>query len=187
VNDGRSGIPDGFGALGTGRYGSAAPHPKGEIWCATLTKATRDLATALGDKAHAYAIAWQSVVDGLKLTPRNPSFLDARDAIVAAIDDLRAGGLITDAEHAQTRRAFWVAFAHFEMGVNASSAGASLSGIVGDTMLPDDVAAEIVVGRRETDDAPPHLSCVDDVVASASACWDNHPRAWRAKPCNDTN
>jgi hypothetical protein len=32
-----------------------------------------------------------------------------------------------------------------EMGTNASSLGASLSGIVGDKTLPDDVAAEIEV------------------------------------------
>ena len=34
-------FPDGFGALGTGRY-TGGPHAIGEIWCATLTKATRD-------------------------------------------------------------------------------------------------------------------------------------------------
>jgi extracellular elastinolytic metalloproteinase len=137
-------FPDGFGALGTGRY-TGGPHAIGEIWCATLTKATRDLGSALDDKPRAYAIAWQSVVDGLKVTAANPSFLDARDAIADAIEDLKVVGLITEEEHRKTRQAFWKAFVHFEMGTNASSLGASLSGIAGDKTLPDDVAAEIEV------------------------------------------
>ena len=137
-------FPDGFSALGTGRY-MGGPHAIGEIWCATLTKATRDLAASLNDKPRACAIAWQSVVDGLKVTAANPSFLDARDAIVDAIEDLHAGGLITEDEHRKTRQAFWKAFAHFEMGNNATSQGASLIGIVGDDTLPPEVAAEIEV------------------------------------------
>jgi hypothetical protein len=52
-------------------------------------------------------------------------------------------GLITADEHRKTRQAYWKAFAHFEMGTNASSLEASLSGIVSDQTLPDDVAAEI--------------------------------------------
>ena len=91
---------------------------------------------SLNDKPRAYAIAWQSVVDGLKVTAANPSFLDTRDAIVDAIEDLHAGGLITEDEHRKTRQAFWKAFAHFEMGNNATSQGASLIGIVGDDTLP---------------------------------------------------
>jgi hypothetical protein len=43
--------------------------------------AVRDLALALAAKPRAYAIAWQCVIDGLKLAAANPSFLDARDAI----------------------------------------------------------------------------------------------------------
>lgn len=136
-------FPDRFDALGTGRY--VGPHAIGEIWCATLTMAIRDLALALDAKPRAYAIAWQSVVDGLKLTAANPSFLDARDAIIDAIDDLQAGGLITKDEHKATRQSFWKAFAHFRMGTNASSRGASLFNIVGDDTLPADVAADIVV------------------------------------------
>jgi hypothetical protein len=37
------------------------------------------------------------------------------------------------------RRAGWEAFAHFGMGINASSNGASLDGIVADTTLPADL------------------------------------------------
>jgi extracellular elastinolytic metalloproteinase len=130
-------FPDKFDAVGKGRY--RRPHPIGEIWCATLMMATRDLTATLVDKPRAYAITWQCVVDGLKLTPANPSFLDARDAISDAIDDLRAGGLITEAECKATRRSFWKAFAHFRMGTKASCRGASLLNIVGDDTLPADV------------------------------------------------
>lgn len=127
-------FPDGFGAIGTGRY--TGPHAIGELWCAALIKATRDFAVAHGNKRRAYAIVWQSVVDGLKLTPSNPSFLDARDAILAAIDDLQTSGLLQAGEHQAARLAFWTAFAHSGMGPNASSRGASLIGIVADTSIP---------------------------------------------------
>jgi extracellular elastinolytic metalloproteinase len=136
-------FPDGFDAVGTGRY--IGPHAIGEIWCATLTMAIRDLASALDAKRRAYAIAWQCVVDGLKLTAANPSFLDARDAVSDAIDDLGASGLITEDELKATRPSFWKAFAHFRMGTNASCRGASLVNIVGDNTLPADVAEDIVL------------------------------------------
>ncbi len=137
------GFPDRFDAVGTGRY--TGPHSIGEIWCAALMMAIRDLAVALGVKARAYAIGWQCVVDGLKLTTANPSFLDARDAISDAIDDLGTSGLITDGERTMTRQSFWKAFAHFRMGTRASSRDAGLAAIVGDDTLPSDVAAAIVV------------------------------------------
>ena len=60
-------FPDKFDAVGKGRY--RGPHPIGEIWCATLMMATSNLTATLVDKPRAYAIAWQCVVDGLKLTP----------------------------------------------------------------------------------------------------------------------
>jgi extracellular elastinolytic metalloproteinase len=136
-------FPDGFDAVGTGRY--IGEHSIGEIWCATLSMAVRDLALALATKPRAYAIAWQCVVDGLKLTAANPSFLDARDSISDAIDDLATAGLIDADEHKATRRSFWKAFVHFRMGTNASCNGATLVNIVSDNTMPADVAADIVV------------------------------------------
>jgi extracellular elastinolytic metalloproteinase len=87
-----SAFPDNFGDLGTGRYsgftseGEPWPHPIGEIWCATLLEMNRNIGANLGV---------QLVVDALKLTPANPSFLDARDAILAALDAMLTVGDLT--------------------------------------------------------------------------------------------
>jgi extracellular elastinolytic metalloproteinase len=71
------------------------------------------------------------------LTPANPTFLDARDAILRSIDHLGSTNLIPPATHILARRAAWEAFAHFEMGVNATSDDADdVDNIVPDTTLP---------------------------------------------------
>jgi extracellular elastinolytic metalloproteinase len=75
-----SNFPDNFGDLGTGRYDEV--HNTGEIWCATLLEMNRKVGAKLGV---------QLVVDALKLSPANPSFLDMRDAILAALDNKLAG------------------------------------------------------------------------------------------------
>ena len=129
-------FPDNFGDLGTGRY--TRVHNIGEIWCATLMSMTRRVAANLG-KERGYALSWQIVVDGYKLSPVNPSFLDARDATLQALDDLRDDNKVSDEEHTTVRRGAWEAFAKFGMGPNARSAGASLQGIQADFSLPEDL------------------------------------------------
>ena len=80
------------------------------------------------------------MVDGLKLIPANPTFLEARDAILRALDDLRSVGRITPATHRAARKAAWEAFAHFGMGVNAFSADPDdVDGIEADGTLPPDL------------------------------------------------
>jgi extracellular elastinolytic metalloproteinase len=127
-------FPDTYGAVGTGRY--LGEHQIGEIWCAALMKATRDLIAVLANRQRGFAIAWQAVIDGMRISPANPSFLDARDAIVAAIGNLARGGMITAAERVDTLRSFWGAFAHFGMGANASSPSSGLTGIREDSTMP---------------------------------------------------
>jgi extracellular elastinolytic metalloproteinase len=84
-----SNFPDNFGDLGTGRYsgftpeGDRWPHPIGEIWCAALLEMNRNIGADLSA---------QLIVDALKLTPANPSFLDARNAILTALDDMLVAG-----------------------------------------------------------------------------------------------
>ena len=63
-------------------------------------------------------LALQLVVDGLKLQPCNPSFLDGRDAILLA--DLA----LTDGEN---ECAIWRAFAKRGMGAAASAGGSAQS------------------------------------------------------------
>lgn len=130
-------FPDGFGALGTGRYGSSV-HNIGEIWCATLMSMTRHVVAALG-KDRGYPLCWQMVVDGYKLSSTNPSFLGARDATLLALDHLKDNKKVTYNEYTTIRQAAWEAFVKFGMGINASSAGASLSGIQADSTLPADL------------------------------------------------
>ena len=140
-----SSFPDGFGSLGSGRYtgqlpdGRPSPHPIGEIWCATLMQINRAVGAALGNQDRAHQLCWQLVVDGLKLSPSNPSFLDSRNSILQALDDMKATGRLPDPEYATIRRVMWQTFAHFGMGVNASSNGASVLGIVADKTLPVDL------------------------------------------------
>jgi extracellular elastinolytic metalloproteinase len=122
-----SAFPDGFGDLGTGRYREV--HNIGEIWCATLLEVSRQIDRGL---------ALQLVVDALKLTPPNPSFLAARDAIFLALDHTLVVGVITAAVHTQTKKTMWSVFAHFGMGPAARSNGAQLSGIVADYNTPAD-------------------------------------------------
>jgi extracellular elastinolytic metalloproteinase len=119
-------FPDSFADLGRGRY--TGVHAIGEIWCATLMEMTRRIGRPL---------AVQLVVDALKLSRANPSFLDMRDAILAALDGkLTAGQLDRPAHHA-ARRGVWTVFARFGMGPAADCVGATLLGIRPDFTLPD--------------------------------------------------
>jgi extracellular elastinolytic metalloproteinase len=98
---------------------------------------TRKIRAALGDDQQGYRLSWQIVTDALKLTAANPTFLQARDDILGAINDLGATHRVTPATHILARRAAWEAFAHFGMGANASSGDAdSVDDIVADSTLP---------------------------------------------------
>lgn len=130
-------FPDDFGDLGRGRY--TRVHNIGEIWCATLMHVNRRMGVELGSATRGHQVGWQVVVDSLKLMPSNPGFLDARDAMFRALDDLRAGGVLSHAEHAAARRGAWTAFARFGMGPGASSVGATLQPTRADFTLPPDL------------------------------------------------
>ncbi len=120
-----SNFPDNFGDLGTGRY--REEHNVGEIWCAALMEMNRNIGADLGV---------QLVVDALKLSPTNPSFLEMRDSILAALDDMLTAEKLDPDAHAAARSGIWTAFAKFGMGPGARSNGASLSGIVADFDTP---------------------------------------------------
>jgi len=79
------------------------------------------------------------VTDGLKLSPGNPTFLDARDGILLALDHLRDQHRISPDVWKAVRKAAWEGFAHFGMGSHASSADADLSSAIADTSLPADL------------------------------------------------
>ena len=134
-------FPDHFGHLGTGRY--TAVHNIGEIWCAALMHMNRRIGAELGDVHRGYRLSWQIVVDGLKLSPANPSFLDMRDAILEALQDMQDSGRLNESDYAAARRGAWTAFARFGMGPNAQSPTADLFGIEADFQLPVDLQGAI--------------------------------------------
>ena len=125
------------------KYGDIATmtdeHDVGEVWCAALMQMTRNVRGALGSDTDGYRLAWQIVVNGLKLMSANPSFLDARDAILRALDDSKNAGRLSPAIHETVLQACWRAFAHYGMGFRASTDGPTLDNIVADETLPPGV------------------------------------------------
>jgi extracellular elastinolytic metalloproteinase len=118
-------FPDTFANLGSGRYTEI--HAIGEIWCATLMRVARAITRPR---------ALKLFVDSLKLMPANPSFLDARDAMLLALDHDRSAGVIDAGQQQRELGLLWLAFARAGMGPNATSQGASLTGISADFNAP---------------------------------------------------
>lgn len=77
-------------------------HEDGEVWAATLWDLRAQLGAATVDRL---------VVQGMKFTPLGPSFLNARDAILQADQNLNGGG---------NRCTIWTVFARHGMGFSAS-------------------------------------------------------------------
>ena len=96
--------------------GISVPHGVGTVWATALWDMYWNLVDAHGFDADLYTgvggnnIAMQLVVDGLKMQPCLPSFLDARDAILAADVANNAGA---------NECLIWSAFAKRGMGVSA--------------------------------------------------------------------
>jgi extracellular elastinolytic metalloproteinase len=118
-------------------------HDIGEVWCATLMQMNRNLGRVLGSREAGHELGWRLVLDGMKLTPANPSFLDARDAILTALEARRRAGVLPTAGGGfpAVLRAVWEAFARFGMGPRARSVGAALFGIREDRSMPQIPAA----------------------------------------------
>lgn len=107
-------------ALNPQTYGDLAtaniPHGVGEIWATMVWEMYWELVLRHGFDTDLVAgtggnnLAIQLVVDGLKLQPCGPSFVDARDAIIQA-DLLHTGGA--------NQCAIWRAFAKRGLGLSA--------------------------------------------------------------------
>jgi Zn-dependent metalloprotease len=91
-------VHDSYADVGAGGF---EVHRDGEVWAATLW----DLRTQLGA-----AITDRIVLNGMKFTPTRPSFLNARDGIIQADQNLNGGA---------NRCAIWAVFARHGMGVSA--------------------------------------------------------------------
>ena len=113
-----------------GGGGAGEVHNQGEVWCVTLWEARANLINKFG-YATGNQLILQLVTDGMKLAPANPTFLQARDAIIQADAVLNAGA---------NRLELWTAFAKRGMGSGASSpANSTTSGVVESFDLPDDL------------------------------------------------
>ncbi len=126
-----SNYPHNFGDLGKTVAGIdySEVHNMGEIWCATLMEMNR--------KTNKH-LAVQLVVDALKLSPANPSFLDMRDAILSALNNMLLAGRINANQRDGAWQGIWMAFARFGMGPQAASNGAQVTGIKADYTIGQD-------------------------------------------------
>ena len=90
-------------------------HHQGEVWCATLWECRANLVAKYGGAA-GNQLMLQIVTDGMKLSPVNPNFLQARDAIILA-DRVNNGGA--------NFLELWRGFARRGMGFSATSPDSS--------------------------------------------------------------
>ncbi len=125
--------------------GVSQPHGIGFVWCTMLWEMTWELIGVYGFDPDIYNgtggnnIAMQLVIDGLKLTPCNPGFVDGRDAILAA-DVANNGGA--------NQAYIWAAFARRGLGVSASqgSSGSRSDQVEAfNTPVPNDIAIAAIV------------------------------------------
>ena len=86
-------------------------HSQGEVWCMMLWEMRANLIRKLGPEA-GNNLALQLVTDGLKLSPPNPNFVQARDAILLA-ERMWSGGT--------NSTEIWSAFAKRGLGFNAKA------------------------------------------------------------------
>lgn len=102
--------------------GLSQPHGIGFVWCTMLWEMTWALIGQYGFDSDLYNgtggnnIAMRLVIEGMKLTPCSPGFVDARDAILQA-DQVLYGGA--------NQLFIWTAFAQRGLGYSASQGSAS--------------------------------------------------------------
>jgi hypothetical protein len=98
------------------------PHVVGEVWCNMLWEMTWEIITSTNSiNTNIYnsastagnIVALQLVIEGMKLQPCSPGFVDGRDAI------LKADTILYGASHSA---AIWRAFARRGLGKNANQA-----------------------------------------------------------------
>lgn len=85
-------------------------HAMGEVWCIALWEARANLVEKYGPTLGNQTML-RLVTDGLKLSPPNATFLEARDGILQADEILSGGDNLAE---------LWVAFAKRGMGFSAS-------------------------------------------------------------------
>jgi hypothetical protein len=103
-------------------------HNQGEVWCVTLWDARANLINKYG-YATGNQLILQLVADAMNLTPANPTFLQARDAVIQADLVDNSGVNYLD---------LWKAFAKRGMGYQAiAPPSSSTTGVIESYSLPD--------------------------------------------------
>jgi extracellular elastinolytic metalloproteinase len=140
--------------------GLSVPHGVGSVWCTMIWDLYLNLAAARGHSHNLYSntggnnIAIQLVMEGLRLQPCNPGFVDARNAILQADQTLYAGA---------NQCIIWKTFARRGLGYSATQGS---SDFVGD--------------ENEAFDLPPTCSTSDvDFAASPNSACVNRPIAFQ--------
>lgn len=153
-----------YGDLADGTL--SVPHGVGTVWATAVWEMYWNLVNDQGfdpdliTGASGNNTAIQLVVDGLKLQGCNPTFLDARDAILAA-DVVNNDGA--------NECLIWAAFAKRGMGVNASDGGTSNSlSVVENFDLPPQCAAQ-PCGNGICEAGEDCNSCPSDCVGGTSS------------------
>ena len=128
IDPGQFNVPDTSvtprGPLGS--TNAAAVHNVGEVWCMMLMECRAALWPVHGPAAN--NIMLQLVIDGMKISPGNPTFIQARDAIIQA-DLVNNNGA--------NLSALWTAFAKRGLGSGATSpASSTTTGVVESYIVP---------------------------------------------------
>ncbi len=143
---------DAYGTTGTTSYGvtrSTEVHNSGELWASALWDINWLLINKYGydsNLATGYTpgplpggagnkLALKLIMDAMKLQPALPSFIQARDAILAADMALNGGADLLE---------LWTAFARRGLGANASTANSNATTVTVDYTIPPAVLGLLV-------------------------------------------
>jgi len=130
-------------------------HAMGTVWCAMLWEMRQAFIARDGFDAGRTA-AERLVINGLKLIPLTPSFVDARNAILLADKATNSGA---------NQELIWRAFAKRGLGQSASTsltapgAGFRLAAVEG-----YDIPPEVSAGALMVNDRPPHVAVIGEAL-----------------------
>ena len=139
-------VHDSYADVGAGGF---EVHNDGEVWAAALW----DLRTQLGA-----TISDRIVLNGMKFTPSSPSFLNARDGILQADQNLNAG---------VNRCAIWTVFARHGMGFSATGNDGTQHNAA--TNLPPDCGGTCTFSISPTSASQPAGGGTGSVSVTAAA------------------
>ncbi|MCB1049828.1 MAG: M36 family metallopeptidase [Acidobacteria bacterium] len=149
----------------------SVPHGVGFIWCTMLYDMYWNLVDKHGYDADLYQgtggnnLALTLVMDGMKLQPCSPGFVDGRDAILAADVNLTAGA---------NRCEIWRAFARRGLGFSASQGS---SGSRSDGTAAFDLPCDCSPINRESDGAS--LCAGEDITLQVQTMGTITSYQWR--------